>query len=100
MTLLKKASGKTVYWDEQLWQRLENMICMLVKDGLAYHDHYQPHNGNLKQGGAWFHHPPTALPLLVCGCALLLQEWLVSGTMWQPAATHICCKGGLCPGGG
>ena len=43
--LLKKPSGKSVYWDEQLqekFRRAQDTICHLAKDGLAYYDRTRP----------------------------------------------------------
>ena len=43
--LLKKPTGKKVYWDELLKQKLEqakDVICRLAKDGLAYYDRSRP----------------------------------------------------------
>ena len=43
--LLKKPSGKKVYWDEQLQQKLhqaKETICQLARDGLAYYDRTRP----------------------------------------------------------
>ena len=43
--LLKKPSGKHVYWDDQLhakFKQAQNTICQLAKDGLAYYDKTRP----------------------------------------------------------
>ncbi|XP_066981039.1 uncharacterized protein [Macrobrachium rosenbergii] len=43
--LLKKPSGKQVYWDEHLQERfrqVQNTVCKLAKDGLTYYDKLQP----------------------------------------------------------
>ena len=43
--LLKKPSGKTCYWDEQLeakFKQAKEVICQLAKDGLSYFDCSRP----------------------------------------------------------
>ncbi|XP_066969139.1 uncharacterized protein [Macrobrachium rosenbergii] len=43
--LLKKPSGKQVYWDEHLQERfsqVQNTVCKLAKDGLTYYDKLRP----------------------------------------------------------
>ena len=43
--LLKKSTGKKVYWDEQLQLKLrqaKETICQLAKDGLSYYDRTRP----------------------------------------------------------
>lgn len=43
--LLKRPSGRSVYWDEQLqgkFRRAQDTICQLAKDGLTYYDNTRP----------------------------------------------------------
>ncbi len=78
--LLKKPSGKHVYWDEQLQAKLrqaQNTICQLAKDGLVYYDRSRPTTAitDWSKEGVGF---------------VVLQQYCNCSTVDTP----FCCKGG------
>ena len=78
--LLKRPTGRKVYWDEQLQQKLnkaKDIICELAKDGLAFYDRARPTAviTDWSKDGIGF---------------VILQQYCSCVS----SVTPLCCKGG------
>ena len=78
--LLKKSSGKNIYWDEQLeakFKQSKEIICQLAKDGLSYFDCSRPTMAitDWSREGIGF---------------VIMQQYCSCSSMDTP----FCCKGG------
>ena len=77
---LKKPTGRKVYWDEQLQQKMDkakDVICELAKDGLAFYDRARPTAAitDWSKDGIGF-----VVVQQYCSCV--------------SSETPLCCKGG------